>query len=143
MYDIPQPEVLDPDRIGTNRDTMSSSQQHHELAERVIAELRESCAYGRALWEQLNAVRHYLVESLPRPAESGAPLGGAHPTGHDDVAGWQAWFDTYAAVVSILEGPRGDSGFGRDEARQIAKSRLDFTADQQPTLETIERAAAT
>lgn len=138
MYDIPQPEVLDADRTGTNRDTMSSS-QHHELAD----ELRESCAYGRALWEQLNAVRRYLVDSLPRPAEAGAALGGAHPTGRDDIDGWQAWFDTYAAVVSILEGPRGDSGFGRDEARQIAKSRLDFPADQQPTLETIERASAT
>ena len=143
MYDIPQPEVLDPERVGTTRDTMGSSRAQHERAELMMDELRESCAYGRALWDQLNAVRHYLVDSLPRPAQSGAPLGGAHPTDHDDVAGWQAWFDTYAAVVSILEGPHGDSGFGRDEARQIAKSRRDFTADQQPTLETIERSAGT
>lgn len=139
MYDIPQPEILDPDRNGANRDSMSFSEQR-SAADRLARELRESCAYGRALWEQLDAVRHYLVESLPRPAQPDAPLEGAHPTGRDDLIGWQAWMDTYAAVVSILESPRGDSGFGRDEARQIVRARLDFAADQQPTLETIERA---
>ena len=139
MYDIPQPEVLDPNRNGANRDSMSFSEQR-SAADRLARELRESCAYGRALWEQLDAVRRYLVDSLPRPAQPGAPLGGAHPTGRDDLAGWQAWIDTYAAVVSVLEGPRGDSGFGRDEARQLVRARLDFAADQQPTLETIERA---
>ena len=111
----------------------------HERAELMMDELRESCAYGRALWDQLNAVRHYLVDSLPHPATAGAPLDGAHPSGRGDLEGWQAWMDTYAAVVSVLEGPRGDSGFGHDEARQIVRSRLDFPADQQPTLETIER----
>jgi hypothetical protein len=142
MYDIPRPEVLDPERIGSDRDTMSSS-DHGDLADRLRRELHDTCAYGQALWQELNAVRRYLVDSLPRPADTGAPLGAAHPTGRDDIGGWQAWFDRYAAVVSVLEGPRGDSGFGRDEARQLVKSRLDFPADQQPTLETIERAGTT
>lgn len=139
MYDIPQPEVLDPGRLGSNRDSMSMAERR-DHADRLVRELAESCAYGRALWQQLDAVRHYLVDSLPHPAKPGAPLDGAHPAGREDLAGWQAWMDTYAAVVSVLEGPRGDSGFGHDEARQIVRSRLDFPADQQPTLETIERA---
>src|SRR6266516_4701259 len=118
MYDIPQPEVLDPMRFGSNRDSMSMA-EHRNISDQLLRELRESCAYGRALWEQLDAVRRYLVECLPRPAQPFAMLGGAHPTGPDDISGWQMWLDTYAAVVSVLEGPRGDSGFGRDEARQI------------------------
>jgi hypothetical protein len=140
MYDIPQPEVLDPDRIGGNRDSMSFA-EHRDLASRLDGELRQTCAYARALWEELDAVRHYLVESLPRPAGSGSALGGAAPTGPLDDQGWQAWMGVYSTVVSTLEGPRGDAGFGMDEARQIMRSRLDFPSDQQPTLETIERTA--
>jgi hypothetical protein len=139
MYDIPQPQVLDPDRLGSNRDSGSAAERR-DISQRLVRELNESCAYGRALWQQLDAVRHYLVDSLPHPAQAGAPLDGARPAGREDIEGWQAWMDTYAAVVSVLEGPRGDSGFGHDEARQIVRSRLDFPADQQPTLETIERA---
>jgi hypothetical protein len=138
MYDIPQPEVLDPDRLGGNRDSMGFAESK-EVAGRLRRELEESCAYGRALWQQLDAVRRYLVDSLPRPAAAGLPLGGAAPTGRDDEHGWRAWTDIYAAVVGTLEGPRRDSGFGYDEARQIVRSRLEFSADQQPTLETIER----
>lgn len=138
MYDIPQPELLNPDRLGRGRDSMAFGTDHRDRAERLLAELRETCAYGRTLWEQLEAVRHYLVDSLPRPAAVGAALGGAAPTGRDDEQGWQAWVDMYSAVVGTLEAPRRDSGFGRDEARQIARSRLEFSAEQQPTLETIQ-----
>lgn len=138
MHDIPQPEVLDCHRLAGGRDSMAFVGQHDQVA-LLKRELEESCAYGKALWEQLAEVRRYLVESLPEPAPEGRQVGGAHPTGRDDGPGWQAWTDTYAAVVGALEGPRRDSGFGRDEARQIVRSRLDFSAEQQPTLETIER----
>jgi hypothetical protein len=137
MYDIPQPEVLDPYRISGNRDSMAFG-EHRDAAQRLARELAETCAYGQALWQQLDAVRHYLVDSLPKPVSDGGALGGASPTGRDDVPGWQAWTDLYASVVATLEGPRRDSGFGYDEARQIVRSRLEFSADQQPTLETIQ-----
>jgi hypothetical protein len=140
MYEIPQPEVLDPERFGGNRDSRSFA-EHRDLAARLTTELRETCAYARTLWQELDAVRHYLVDSLPRPAGSGRTLGGAAPTGPHDDNGWRAWVGVYASVVSILEGPRGDSGFGADEARQIMRARLDFPSDQQPTLETIEGSA--
>ncbi|HZC72636.1 MAG TPA: hypothetical protein VE442_18205 [Jatrophihabitans sp.] len=139
MYDIPQPELLDPNRHGADRDTMAAA-DHRDRAERLAAELRQTCAYGQALWAQLQAVRRYLIDSLPRPATGGAALDGARPTGQDDLVGWQAWMDAYAGVVSVLEGPHGDSGFARDEASQLVRARRDFAADQQPTLETIERA---
>lgn len=138
MHEIPQPEVLNPDRLGGNRDTMGFGGDP-ETAERLFRELQETCEYARALWQQLDAVRNYLVDSLPRPAATGGPLGGASPAGRDDERGWQAWTDVYTAVVGCLEGPRRDSGFGHDEARQIVRSRLEFSADQQPTMETIER----
>jgi hypothetical protein len=138
MYDIPTPEALDAHRFGGNRDSMGFA-AGKDVADRLLRELEETCTYARALWQQLDEVRHYLVDSLPRPAANGAPLGGAAPTGRDDEQGWQAWTDIYTAVVGTLEGPRRDSGFGHDEARQIVRSRLEFAADQQPTLETIER----
>jgi hypothetical protein len=138
VYDIPRPEVLDPDRLSGGRDSMAFA-DHRDAAARLTRELRDSCAYGQALWDQLEAVRRYLVDSLPRPVAPGGVLGGASPTGRTDEAGWRAWIGVYAAVVATLEGPRRDSGFALDEARQIARSRLEFSADQQPTLETIER----
>jgi hypothetical protein len=137
MYDIPQPEVLDCNRLGAGRDSMAFTDRG-DLAQRLTRELEESCAYGKAMWEQLDAVRRYLVDCLPKPAADRAPLGGAAPTGRDDERGWRAWIEIYASVVGTLEGPRRDSGFGRDEARQIARSRLEFSAEQQPTLETVQ-----
>ena len=121
MQPIPIPRVLDPDhflddnRIGGDGDR----------AERVEAALRETCTYGRQLWESLAAVRSYLMASLPpdprRPG--GHPPLGASPTGPDDEAGWTAWTNAYAAVTSALCGPHGDSGFGAGEAREAARQR--------------------
>lgn len=138
MYPIPKPVLLNPDRVVPDeRDTMTDA-AYRNLAEKLQAELRETSAYAQELWEQLESVRHYLVESLPHPPPSWeVPLGGARPTGRDDERGWQQWEEVYAAVLSVLAGPHGDHGFAADEAHEIVRARLEFLAGQEPTLETI------
>ncbi|HKC27105.1 MAG TPA: hypothetical protein VKB75_03745 [Jatrophihabitans sp.] len=138
MYPIPKPVLLNPDRvIADERDTMSEP-DYRTKADKLQSELSETCAYAQELWDQLESVRHYLVESLPHPPPSWeVPLGGARPTGRDDERGWQQWQAVYAAVLTAMTGPHGDSGFAEDEAREIVRARLEFLAGQEPTIETI------
>ena len=69
-------------------------------------------------------MRAYLVRCLPDdPQRPDARRHATAPTGPDDVAGWDDWMATYAAVTSVLCGRRGDAGFGADEARRLAYAR--------------------
>ena len=72
-------------------------------------ELHKACDYGRNLWRQLGAVRHYLLASLPPdPHTPAASVRVATaPTGPDDEAGWNDWINAYANTVSALAGPQG------------------------------------
>lgn len=138
IHDVPKPQVLDPDRIlGDEREEMTL-EEHRDRARELDAALKDSCAYAQQLWDRLNGLRTYLVNSLPQPRLSTDALGGASPTGPDDEAGWHAWIEAYAEATSILAGPHGDSGFAVDEARQIARARLEFSGGSQPTVETVE-----
>lgn len=47
----------------------------------------------------------------------------ASPRGGDDGDGWAKWADAYAAITSVLAGPHGDSGLGRQEAVREAQLR--------------------
>jgi hypothetical protein len=86
--------------------------------------LRESCAYGRQLWHDLDKLRTYLMESLPDdPRQPGPTRASASPTGPDDTPGWDAWIGAFATVTSALAGPHGDSGYGLSEARHAAEQR--------------------
>jgi hypothetical protein len=139
MYEIPPPETLSAERLGSQQKDATSTREQRERAERLATELRDTCAYAQMLWDRLNVVRRYLVQSLPAPSASGpGGIGCAAPRGRDDEQGWRAWLDIYADVTATLAGPRGDSGFAADEARRIMCSRRLFPADQQPTIETIE-----
>jgi hypothetical protein len=121
MHPIPTPHVLDPDHyLDDNRTAGDESR-----VERLEAALAETCAYGRQLWQNLDAVRGYLMASLPSdPRRPGPhPTFSAAPTGPDDEEGWAAWIATYAAATSVLCGPQGDSGLGASEARDAARAR--------------------
>jgi hypothetical protein len=125
MQPIPQPEVLDPDRVlSTDRDAMTL-EDHRSRADLLDAALHETCEYARQLWEDLNHLRGYLLASLPPDPRSPGPhtSPGASPTGPDDEQGWQDWIAAYAAVIATLAGPHGDSGYGLGEARREAELR--------------------
>lgn len=127
MQQIPQPELLDADRItSADRDDMTMF-EHRNRAQQLDDALHASCAYATELWQHLAAARSYLYHSLPSdPRSPGTnPHPGASPTGPDDREGWQRWIDTYATVTSILVGPHGDSGFGLEEAQRAARDRRD------------------
>jgi hypothetical protein len=81
--------------------------------------------YGRALWQQLDTVRHYLVASLPPDPHlpNAAIRAGAAPTGPDDDSGWNEWISAYASTISALAGPQGDSGYGLQTAQHEAQNR--------------------
>lgn len=143
MTDIAPPEVLDPERVVSDEREGMSESEHRSRAAELDAALHDSCRYARMLWDQLGAVRRYLVDSLPPPVAPAETLGSARPSGADDAEGWAAWTDTYAAVTSALAGPHGDSGFGYTEARQHARARLEFSRGRRPTAETIEGIART
>jgi hypothetical protein len=124
MQPIPRPELLDPDRLlSDDRDDMTAD-EHRNRANQLAGALEDSCRYAQQLWDELQAVREYLVRSLPDdPQRPEARRTETAPAGPDDEAGWHDWIGTYAAVTSVLCGPHGDSGFGADEAREQARAR--------------------
>jgi hypothetical protein len=138
VHDIPKPDLLNPHRMLTNERDDMTVDEHRDRARELEKALQDSCEYGQQLWERLDALRHYLVESLPHQPAEGSRLGGAHPTGPDDEQGWFAWRNAYAAATSVLAGAHEDSGFGADEAEQIARQRLAFSGGNEPTVETVE-----
>lgn len=132
MQPITQPEVLDPDRVlSTDRDAMTD-EDHRGRATLLDTALHESCGYAQQLWENLNRLRGYLLDSLPPDPRAPGPHTrvGASPTGPDDEQGWQNWIDAYATVTAALTGPHGDSGYGLGEARREAELRRNAPALQ-------------
>lgn len=101
--EIPQPELLDPNRndLGKWPDDL----------DRVMAALRDSCAYATDLWQTLDAVREYLLILAGE---------GEKPTVLHDGHDWEQWAIVYAGVTSRLAGATGDNGFGESEAKRIA-----------------------
>jgi hypothetical protein len=121
---IPTPQVLDPDRVLDNdRDDLTAD--HQARAALLDDALRKTCDYARQLWNTLDGVRDYLMDSLPPDPRSPGPHPhlSASPTGPDDEPGWTNWISAYASVSSVLCGPHGDSGYGIGEARHAAELR--------------------
>jgi hypothetical protein len=132
---IPQPQVLDPDRIlDPQRDNFTSD--HESRADMYQDGLRQSCAYAQQLWQTLDGVREYLMESLPPdPRTPGTHVTCASPTGPDDEEGWMRWIDMFSTVTSVMCGPHGDSGFGYGQARETAQTRR--TVERTPVPEVV------
>lgn len=127
MQAIPQPHLLDPDRLLNNDrdDLLNDSESKVQQLDKAF---RETCGYAGQLWQTLDDVRTYLMASLPPDPTSSEGLhsaNGAHPTGPDDEQGWRDWAAAFAEVSSVLCGPHGDSGYGRKEADRAARVRRD------------------
>lgn len=129
MQLIPTPESLDPDRILVN-DRGDFTADHQARSALLDHALRESCAYAQQLWNELNAMRQYLLTSLPPHPQPPGPRhsAAAAPSGPEDENGWQNWIDAFAGVTSVLCGPHGDSGFGLSRAHEEARLRRDQPA---------------
>jgi hypothetical protein len=125
MQEIPRPELLDPDRLLLDDRNDLSAEEHANRAALLNKALHDSCDYAQQLWQRLDAVRGYLLDSLPPDPRSvdGLARRSAAPAGPDDEQGWQNWSAAYAAVTSVLAGPHGDSGFGSEEAEREARDR--------------------
>jgi hypothetical protein len=70
--------------------------------------------YARQLWTVLERVARYLREDVAHgsgnwPQRDGQPL-----LATDEQ--WQRWRVHYAAALSVLAGPAGDQGYGKQEA---------------------------
>jgi hypothetical protein len=127
MQVIPKPELLDPDRALRELGPRVTV-DHRSRAEVLDVALHDSCAYAEQLWNTLNRVREYLLDSLPgNPDAAGEIRRSASPIGPDDDAGWSQWCDAFAAVSSILSGAGGDSGFGRERAHEEERDRRRVT----------------
>ena len=117
------PNVLDHQRPRLEGAVESASSDTDRL-QLIEAQFAKACDYGQALWRELDLVRHQLVAMLPDvDADDDARRFLAAPRGPDDDEGWDTWRSLYAGVTSALAGPRGDSGFGRQEAAQEAQRR--------------------
>lgn len=117
MTEIPMPEVLDParvERIGGPDDSAA----HHR---HVSAALYDACAYGQALWRELELTRHYLLERIARGRQDAGPVVAGQGTLLRNDRDWQVWAERYAAVFSALCGPNGDEGLGEREALHEAR----------------------
>lgn len=124
MQPIPPPEVLDPNRV-MRSNKVDASTDDKEINDLLADALQQTCRYAQQLWRDLDAVRAYLLDSLPPdPRAPGLhPTASASPTGPDDQPGWDKWITAYASITSVLCGPQGDSGFGLGEAREAARRR--------------------
>lgn len=122
---VPVPSILNPHRVLTDKRDEMTLDDHRDRAERLERALEQSCGYARQLWDQLQAVREYLVSCLPPDprAQPTVARRGAKPESAGDDAGWAEWAQAYASVTSALAGPRGDSGHGMSEARLIEQER--------------------
>lgn len=122
---IPVPSILNPHRVLSDRRDEMTLIDHRDRADRLQRALEQSCSYGHQLWDQLEAVREYLIACLPPDPRSQptAARRGASPESAGDDAGWAGWVQAYAGVTSALAGPRGDSGHGLSEARLIEQER--------------------
>jgi hypothetical protein len=146
MYEIPKPQLLDPDRIDRDDREELTAEDHRSRAQLFATALAETCHYADQLWNQVNALRGYLLDSIPPdPRKPGAHTRtSASPTGPDDEQGWQNWIEAFATTSSVLCGAHGDSGFGLSRAREEAQLRRtapeltlharhpEPAADQQP-----------
>ena len=123
MIAMTMPSVLDPHRPVTDRrDSMTS--RFEDERDGLRAALDATCAYGRQLWNELEAVRAYLLSSAPGdPNQPGDRRVGATPSGPDDEVGWQNWSAVLASLTQVLAGPAGDSGFGEHEAAREQRDR--------------------
>jgi hypothetical protein len=120
---IPIPGVLDPERGHLLGDLNAADDPEQQLQD-VRQALANACNYGRDLWRGVDALRSYLLNSLPSdPRRPGLHRTCAAPTGPDDEQGWQSWMAAYAEAHSVLAGPQGDSGFGVSEAEREAQTR--------------------
>jgi hypothetical protein len=127
-----QPHVLDPNRLLIN-DLNEFTADHEAMSTALKAALDETCEYAQQLWEELDAVRHYLIDAAPQdPRISDGPVRScATPSGPDDDEGWTKWSSAYARVTTLLAGPNGDSGYGEQEAaREQRDRRLAATAER-------------
>jgi hypothetical protein len=77
--------------------------------------------YARQLWALLDQVARYLREQVARGG-SGPVLAEAKPLLSTDEQ-WQQWTEIYSGVLSVLAGPHGDEGYGRQEARLEYQNR--------------------
>lgn len=138
MQPIPPPELLNPDRVLRDDRQDMTAEDHRSQAQLLDKALHESCAYAQQLWDDLNAVRGYLLDSLPPdPRHRGAhDTLASSPTGPDDELGWQNWINAFSSVTSVLCGPRGDSGFGRGQALEEAQLRRIAPASTIPAEQT-------
>lgn len=107
---IPPPHVLDPDRLLRNDRGDMTEDDHRTRSSLLEAALHETCADARHLWDHLDALRHFLIDSLPPDSRSPGPhrTASVTPTGPDDEQGWENWIAAYASVNSVLADHRAN-----------------------------------
>ena len=71
--------------------------------------------YARLLWTALDNVAGYLRDEIAR-GPSG-PVLDDRPPALTTEEQWKQWRQCYASVLGVLAGPRGDQGYGDQEAQ--------------------------
>jgi hypothetical protein len=89
-------------------DDTTSADEQARTGRRLAADLDRAAEYGRALWHQLETVTAYLREDIAHADIATGMLA------DDDRR--HAWAELYGRTLSLLAGPRGDSGFGAEQA---------------------------
>ena len=115
------PDILDSDRCTDSVQNAKpaeaqSAQEVREALERTQTQLRRTRDYGRTLWIELEEARRYLLDEVAGGED------GHHRAMLTDSGAWQAWVDLFAQLSSALAGAAGDGGFGRSEARLVARA---------------------
>jgi hypothetical protein len=117
IEEIPMPAILDPYEVVLVR---ADNERRSVKGQRGAHRVEELCEYGAQLWHEVDALRHYLLQSLPEEAGGARASGNVPADMHDDAA-WSNWINAYAHATAVLAGPNGDMGYGLEEARRQAQ----------------------
>jgi hypothetical protein len=124
---IPMPGLLSDDMGSAADRDPATSHEHAPIEDRPerdpsgVGVDEPVTQYARQLWTELDGVARYLQEQVAH--------GGGGPVVADSSSllttdeQWQAWQAIYAKVLSVLAGPKGDQGYGSQQAQLEYQNR--------------------
>jgi hypothetical protein len=116
---IPMPGLLNDEHAANSDHDPATSHEHGPISDRPVRDPSQALiddpvtVYARQLWTVVDRLARYLRDDVARA--SGSQLrSGTSLLATDEQ--WERWREHYATALSVLAGPAGDQGYGRQEA---------------------------
>lgn len=117
---IPMPGLLNDEHAASSDRDPATSHEHAPISDRPVRDPSHVLVddpvtvYARQLWTVVDRLARYVRDDVAHGI--GRPLLPDAPPVRSSDEQWRQWREHYAAALSILAGPAGDQGYGRQEA---------------------------